>query len=95
MWGGNFKNILKFVSNYKLVDRLVGIEQITIAGVGNDLTATLTVKLPLGPSTLSVSPEDSLTLTEEEKRTLQAIIDSSLFSASPAKNPLGPVDPFK
>ena len=91
---GFFSNILLFVSNYQLTDRLVGLSEVTIAGEEGILTATLTVELPLGVSSVKASSEDNLVLTKEEKDILKSIEDNTIFSVSPSKDPLGRPDPF-
>ncbi len=91
---GFFSNFLRFISNYQLTDRLVGLSEVTIAGGESVLTATLTVELPLGASAVA-SSEDDLVLTQKEKDILKSIEDNILFSVSPAKDPLGRPDPFR
>lgn len=91
---GFFTNLLRFISNYQLTDRLIGLSEVTIAGEEGVLTATLTVELPLGALAVA-SYEDDLVLTQKEKDILKFIEDNTLFSASPAKDPLGRPDPFR
>jgi hypothetical protein len=90
---GFYSSLLRFVLNYQVTDRLVGLKEVTIAGQESILTATLTVELPLGASA-EASSDDDLALTQKEKDLLKSIEDNTLFTTSPAKDPLGRPDPF-
>lgn len=92
---GFFSNLIRFVLNYQMTNRLVGLNEVTIAGKENVLTVTLTAELPLGASSVKASSEDNLVLTQEEKDTIKFIEDGFIFSASPSKDPLGRPNPFR
>lgn len=90
---GDFEDILRFISNCQESDRLIGINEISIAGEKAELTADLTMELPLGNYSASANPEDDLSFTAEEKEIIDSILYKK-FSATPSNNPLGRPDPF-
>lgn len=94
---GTFQNILKYLSNFKKADRLVGAGEISIGEAGElgGLSAVIDFDLPLSKSTAMITPNEAVNLTQEDRELLQDLAESIVFSASPSQNPLGKPDPFK
>jgi len=92
---GNFRNIMRFVSSYQNTDRLAGMNELTISGLGSALSANMVVELPISSDKLTLTLGENVTLSQGEREKILSIIGNSKFSAFPAQNPLGRPDPFK
>lgn len=94
---GNFENILNYISEFKKTDRLVGISEIAITSSdeGGEVNAVVEFVLPLSSSTAIVTPNESVVLSEGDRKLLQDLAGNIRYSAFPSEDPLGRSDPFK
>ncbi len=92
---GNFDNILKFIASYKNADRLVAVTDVTITQGDNALEGDLTLEVPLGASSASVTPGEIVSLTLQEKDLVNSIMSNIKYLSRPANNRLGTSNPFK
>ncbi|MEX0616941.1 MAG: hypothetical protein WD231_03985 [Candidatus Woykebacteria bacterium] len=93
---GPFNSVINYIKNFDNMDRFAAFSQVDLSlGEGSDLIAVLDVQLPLSKSSSTVASNEFINLTDQEKKIIEEVKSKILYSASPARNPLGKSNPFQ
>lgn len=90
----DFDALLRLIRYWSLADQLVGIKSITINSGTSQISYTVNYDLVTSPAATGATVEDHLTLSEEEKKKIEKLQDSVIYTATPSANPVGKENPF-
>lgn len=94
---GSFPSLLKLLANFEKADRAALITSLSITEDQEKtaITAAIDFSLPLSKAGEEADAENIALINRQEISSLQTILEAIVFTASPAKGPVGKTDPFK
>src|SRR4030042_6212566 len=82
---GSYPTIINFLSSLNTLARAVGVTKFSIGSTGEtELSAVVNFVLPLSSATLVVSSDEFVSLSEEERESLEILRATRTIDASPA-----------